>query len=135
MDLAAEGITADLKGTPLEVSYFVFCRILFKRLYYLARVHLSLQVGKGIVRRSGKDVALVGYGSSVNECLGAAELLSKVKFHAYQTINKMSLSELPSLKTLRGICRLEYPPLLWMLVSANRWIRLSSASSLRNIRL
>lgn len=50
IDLAAAGITADLKGTPLEV-------------------------GKGVVRRSGKDVALVGYGSSVNECLAAAEIL------------------------------------------------------------
>lgn len=52
VDLAAEGITADLKGTPMEV-------------------------GKGIVRRSGKDVALVGYGSSVLECLAAAEMLEK----------------------------------------------------------
>jgi 1-deoxy-D-xylulose-5-phosphate synthase len=33
-------------------------------------------VGKGIVRRSGKDVALVGFGHSVNECLAAAETLA-----------------------------------------------------------
>jgi 1-deoxy-D-xylulose-5-phosphate synthase len=36
------------------------------------------QVGKGVVRKSGKDVALVGYGQSVNECLAAAEMLQKV---------------------------------------------------------
>lgn len=52
IDLAAEGISADLKGTPLEV-------------------------GKGVVRRAGKDVAIVGYGSSVLECLAAAEMLER----------------------------------------------------------
>lgn len=31
------------------------------------------------MRRSGKDVALVGYGQSVNECLAAAEMLDKVR--------------------------------------------------------
>lgn len=35
-----------------------------------------LQVGKGVVRRSGKDVAIVAYGHSVNESLAAAELLA-----------------------------------------------------------
>jgi 1-deoxy-D-xylulose-5-phosphate synthase len=52
VDLAAEGITADLKGTPMEI-------------------------GKGRVRKSGKDVAIVGYGSSVVECMAAAEMLEK----------------------------------------------------------
>ena len=28
-----------------------------------------------MVRRSGKDVALMGYGTSVNDCLAAAEML------------------------------------------------------------
>lgn len=51
IDLAAEGISDDLKGTPLEV-------------------------GKGVVRRSGKDVAIVGYGHSVVECMAAAEMLA-----------------------------------------------------------
>lgn len=50
IDLAAHGITKDLKGTPLEV-------------------------GKGLVRRQGKDVCLLAYGSSVNEALAAAEML------------------------------------------------------------
>ena len=50
IDLAAEGITEDLKGTPLEV-------------------------GKGVIRREGKDVALIGYGNSVGECLKAASML------------------------------------------------------------
>ena len=31
------------------------------------------------MRRSGKDVAIVGYGSSVLECLAAAEILAKVR--------------------------------------------------------
>ncbi|WIA11070.1 hypothetical protein OEZ85_011221 [Tetradesmus obliquus] len=52
VDLAAEGIGKDLKGTALEV-------------------------GRGIVRRQGKDVCLLAYGSSVNEALVAAELLSR----------------------------------------------------------
>ncbi|KAG7669017.1 hypothetical protein Ndes2526B_g00737 [Nannochloris sp. 'desiccata'] len=52
VDLAAEGITADLKGTPMEI-------------------------GKGRVRKIGKDVAIVGYGSSVLECMAAAEMLEK----------------------------------------------------------
>eukprot|EP00775_Hariotina_reticulata_P009948 gene9948-10103_t len=52
VDLAAAGIGKDLKGAPLEV-------------------------GKGIVRRSGKDVCLLAYGSSVNEALAASELLQR----------------------------------------------------------
>lgn len=51
MDLAAEGITKDLKGQPLEI-------------------------GKGVVRREGTDVCLLAYGSAVNEALAAAEILS-----------------------------------------------------------
>ena len=35
------------------------------------------QVGRGVVLRSGKDVALVGYGTAVNMCLAAAEMLAK----------------------------------------------------------
>jgi 1-deoxy-D-xylulose-5-phosphate synthase len=52
IDLAAEGISADFKGRPLEV-------------------------GKGVVRREGTDVAIVAYGSSVNDALVAAELLAR----------------------------------------------------------
>jgi deoxyxylulose-5-phosphate synthase len=51
VDLAAEGITKDLKGSPLEP-------------------------GRGLVRRQGKDVCLLAYGSSVNEALKAAEMLA-----------------------------------------------------------
>jgi len=57
VDLAAEGISPDLKGTPLSI-------------------------GKGIVRRSGKDICLIGYGSAVNECLAAADRLSEAGFSA-----------------------------------------------------
>ena len=35
------------------------------------------QIGRGIVRRQGSDVALMGYGTAVNECLAAAEILAK----------------------------------------------------------
>lgn len=35
------------------------------------------QIGKGLVRRQGKDVALLAYGSSVNDALAAAELLQR----------------------------------------------------------
>lgn len=50
LDLASEGIAPDLKGTPLPI-------------------------GKMRLRRGGADVALVGYGNPVNDCLAAAELL------------------------------------------------------------
>ena len=52
LDLAEHGIGPDMKGTPLEV-------------------------GKGIVRREGSDVALVGIGTMVNACAKAAEMLAE----------------------------------------------------------
>ncbi|GIL85067.1 hypothetical protein Vretimale_9936 [Volvox reticuliferus] len=52
LDLSQFGITKDLKGTPLEI-------------------------GKGVVRRAGKDVCLLAYGSSANEALAAAEMLER----------------------------------------------------------
>lgn len=52
VDLAEYDVGSDLKGTPWEI-------------------------GKGVVRRQGKDVALVGYGTSVNDCLAAAEMLAE----------------------------------------------------------
>jgi len=52
VDLAAEGIGKDMKGVPMEV-------------------------GKALVRRQGKDICLLAYGSMVNEALAAAELLEK----------------------------------------------------------
>lgn len=36
-----------------------------------------VQIGKGVVRRGGKDVALVAYGTMVNNALAAAEMLAK----------------------------------------------------------
>ena len=48
--MAEYGIGPNMKGKPLEL-------------------------GKWLIRRQGKDAALVGYGSSVNECLAAAEML------------------------------------------------------------
>jgi len=83
IDLAAEGISADLKGTPLEVgicSYSIVISCSFRSKFCCSYLnHMLIQVGKGVVRRSGKDVALVGYGHSVNECLAAAEILSQVR--------------------------------------------------------
>ena len=38
---------------------------------------MCAQIGKGVVRRQGKDVCLLAYGSSVNEALAAAEMLAK----------------------------------------------------------
>jgi len=52
VDMAANGVGADLKGEVLEI-------------------------GKGVVRREGTDIAVVGYGQSVNQCLAAAEMLSE----------------------------------------------------------
>ncbi|KAL6772036.1 DXS1 [Auxenochlorella protothecoides x Auxenochlorella symbiontica] len=51
VDLAAAGVSDDLKGQPMEV-------------------------GRGVVRRGGADVALLGYGTCVNACLAAADLLA-----------------------------------------------------------
>jgi 1-deoxy-D-xylulose-5-phosphate synthase len=36
-----------------------------------------MQLGKGVVRRSGKDIAILGYGTIVNSCLKAADLLAE----------------------------------------------------------
>lgn len=52
LDLAAEGINKDLKGTPMEI-------------------------GKGVVRRGGRDVAFLGYGATLVQCLEAATMLQK----------------------------------------------------------
>ena len=52
LDLAEYGIGPNMKGKPLEL-------------------------GKSLLRRQGKDAALVGYGSSVSECLAAAEMLAE----------------------------------------------------------
>ena len=43
-----------------------------------SHVFVSLQVGKAAIKRVGKDVVLVGFGHSVNECLAAAETLAQV---------------------------------------------------------
>lgn len=51
VDLQAEGIV-NFKGTPMEI-------------------------GKGVIRREGSDIALVGYGTMVQTCLVAAETLAK----------------------------------------------------------
>ncbi len=37
----------------------------------------AVQIGKGVVRRGGKDVALVAYGTMANNALAAAEMLAK----------------------------------------------------------
>lgn len=38
---------------------------------------LGAQIGKGVVRKGGKDVALVCYGTMTNNALAAAEMLEK----------------------------------------------------------
>ena len=40
-------------------------------------VPVGVQIGRGMVRRGGKDVALVAYGTMVNQALAAAEMLAK----------------------------------------------------------
>lgn len=41
-----------------------------------------LQIGKGVVRRGGKDVALLGYGATLVQCLEAASMLQKAGVEA-----------------------------------------------------
>ena len=38
---------------------------------------IGVQIGRGVVKRGGKDVALVAYGTMVNNALAAAEMLAK----------------------------------------------------------
>jgi len=52
VDMKALGVQQNYKGVPVEV-------------------------GKGVVRREGTDIALVGYGAAVNTCLAAAEMLKE----------------------------------------------------------
>ncbi len=40
-------------------------------------VPVDVQIGRGVVKRGGKDVALVAYGTMVNNALAAAEMLAK----------------------------------------------------------
>lgn len=94
IDLSKEGISQDLKGTPMEVRrdecmclycdnvFFILHTLIVGSQYDLQRLlerMMIVQVGKGVVRRSGKDVAIVGYGHSVVECLAAAEVLENVR--------------------------------------------------------
>ena len=71
VDLASYGVGTDLKGKPWEL-------------------------GKGVVRRQGKDVALVGYGTSVNDCLAAADMLAERGIQA--TVTDMRYAALVSLR-------------------------------------
>ena len=41
------------------------------------RVPGDAQIGRGVVRRGGKDVALVAYGTMANNALAAADMLAK----------------------------------------------------------
>ena len=70
VDLASYGVAADLKGKPWEL-------------------------GKGVVRRQGKDVALVGYGTSVNDCLAAADMLAERGIQATVTDMRCALTLVP----------------------------------------
>eukprot|EP00891_Asterochloris_glomerata_P000618 jgi/Astpho2/618/fgenesh1_pm.00013_%23_13_t len=78
VDLAAAGISSNLKGTPLEV-------------------------GKGVIRRGGKDVALLGYGSMVNPCLEAADMLQKIGISA--TVADMRFCKPLDIELVRQLCR------------------------------
>ena len=90
VDLEAAGILPDLKGSPLEARALppaaaAACALRPSRVVSLAPpppthpVVTHPQLGKAVVRRAGKDVALLGYGHSVLECMAAAELLAKVR--------------------------------------------------------
>lgn len=57
IDLKAHGIGPDLKGIPLEI-------------------------GKGLVRKEGSDICLIGYGAAVNTCMEAREKLAELNISA-----------------------------------------------------
>lgn len=44
---------------------------------YTSQKPVYVQIGKGVVRRGGKDVALLGYGATLVQCLEAANMLQK----------------------------------------------------------
>lgn len=80
----------------LSISISTSAKIpFFQPLHPGLTTHRIMQVGKGRVRRVGKDVAIVGYGHSVLECMAAAEMLEKV-----------SPSPAPALKTIACLSNL-----------------------------
>lgn len=70
-----------------------------------------LQIGKMRVRRSGSDVALIGYGAPVNDCLAAAEMLELVRVRRCLAAQAASASRESSLQLgrtaagTRHVCR------------------------------
>lgn len=76
-----------MKGTPVPVRpMYGFRRsAVFRNACSLfidpvLRIHVRAkcqQVGKMRLRRGGGDVAIIGYGNPVNDCLAAAEMLQQ----------------------------------------------------------
>ncbi len=56
---------------------FVLLHLLFCAEHSITYQGVLLQIGKGVVRRGGKDVAFLGYGATLVQCLEAATMLQK----------------------------------------------------------
>lgn len=85
-------------------------------------------LGKGVVRRQGKDVALVGYGTSVNDCLAAAEMLSERGISATVTDMRYAIISTPFLFHFTpGHVERGLKP--WILRKRHLWLSASNAVS------
>lgn len=68
-------LTSSIKGDSPVI--FIEHRWLYKHVGYVPRESYTLPFGKGVVRRSGKDITLVGISYMVFESLKAQEILEK----------------------------------------------------------
>lgn len=68
-----------------------------------AVVCIHIQIGKGRILAEGKDVALLGYGSMVQNCLKAHSLLSKLGVEV--TVADARFCKPLDIKLLRHLCK------------------------------
>lgn len=65
--------------------------------------HIHLQIGKGRVLVEGKEVALLGYGSMVQNCLKAHTLLAKLGIEV--TVADARFCKPLDINLLRQLCK------------------------------
>ena len=67
---------------------------MFSRIFIPLFVIISFylfQIGKGVVRKGGKDICLVGYGTMVGNCLKASEIMSEYGKLSYFCKNNITV--------------------------------------------
>lgn len=95
------------------------------------------QIGKGVLRREGADVALLGYGTMVHTCLAAAEQLAKSGIEVRSRCScellwmanlQLTIFSMGSHTVFASMKHLRCRPLSWTRDSASRWMRACCAS-------